>query len=45
MPKVAAVPRGILVIRVLREDRLECVGGLPALQSCARILGELLSGA
>ena len=28
MPKAAAVSRGTLVIRVLREDRLECVGEL-----------------
>ena len=35
MPKVAAVPRGTLVIRVLSEDRLECVGVFPACSHAA----------
>ena len=29
LPKVTAVPSGTLVIRVLREDRLNCVGEFP----------------
>ena len=43
---MAAVPRGTLVIRALREDRLECWVCSPALHSCSRsrtsTLGELL---